>query len=278
VAVAFEGVTEFAVGDYVCIRPKINPFFGRGGVKDKDVGIIRSTKVHSSIDSMVGGAMVYTVEFAECMVWSGIASDLIPAGDYPEYVSLYANKGPIEPLKGDPMKFTPEQITKARAKLAKNIKDANAAFRTKNPTYVDITVDMDEVRLIAAIDAKFTKDEDRDLEYAKIRMDFVTQERSTDTIDLLTVKTEKNIGEEDKFTVPAYVGAKRYRRDGSVWNSGYQTPFDTTSPVNKFIKADGSDFQMLRSIGLFQLMSDAEIDALVAGVDLNLDLYFQLFM
>ena len=166
--------------------------------------------------------------------------------------------------------LTAAQEAKAQDKVNKLIKAANKAFRSANPDYTDIPVDTNDAKISGAL-----KGDDAAL--AKLRIDYVMANRSTATLDLLSVKTETSIDEANKYKMSAYVGAKRYRFDGSTWKSGYQL-LDDEEPINSFIGIDGKVFQVLRAKGLFQLMTDAEVDEYTGKLPVDFETYFNLFM
>jgi len=175
------------------------------------------------------------------------------------------------------------QVSKVRSEINARIKAANADFRAANPEYADIALNMDDVKIIAALasnsDGSLQRDGDiaRNRDIAKLRADYVAKGRDTTTLNVLTIKTEKDISEDGKFTMQPYLGAKRYRVDGQIWKSGYQVA-DDVEPKNRFVSADGSTFQVLRANGLFQLMSDAEIDDYTDNMPVDFETYFQLFL
>lgn len=173
--------------------------------------------------------------------------------------------------------LTSKQTDKARAKLADNMKKASADFRTANPSYKDIAVNMDDARFLASI----ADGADYDKKVAELRIKYVMEGRDTSTLDLLSVKTEENVADSEKFIMTPYLPAKKYKKDGSIWKSGYQAADGSTDKRNKFITASGSrsdTFMVLRAKGLFQLMSDAEVDAFVKDYPVDLDLYVELFL
>ena len=166
--------------------------------------------------------------------------------------------------------LTVAQQEKAQDKIGKLIKAANKAFRVANPDYADIEVNSDDAKIVGALKGD-------DAAIAKLRIDYVMAGRDTATLDLLSVKTESNIDEGKKYKMTPYLGAKRYRFDGSTWKEGCQLP-DDEEPVNTFKGLDGRNFQVLRGSGLFQLMSDADIDAFTPKLDIDFETYFNLFM
>ena len=178
--------------------------------------------------------------------------------------------------EGETMQFTTVQVKKARDKLAGNMAKANTEFRDSHAEYRDVELNADDVRLIAVLDGDDEKTQ-------QVRMQFVLAGRDTATIDLVSVKTESNVAEDDKFIMVPYLAAKRYRYNGSVWKTGYGNPCGPSSDSsmaskNSFIALDGSTFQVLRAKRLFQLMSDQEIMDYTAQVEVTPDLYFQLFL
>lgn len=172
------------------------------------------------------------------------------------------------------------QISKARDEIADKMLTARRDFVLGNADYKDIVLDTDDIRVLKAFtDGKTGDDLTKDKDIAKLRIDYVKDGRSTATMDLLTVKTEKDIPEADKYQGAAWLGVKRYKADGSIWKRGYGDPelaWDTPTS-NRFIGADGSDFQVLRAKGLLQLMTEDEIADFCDNVDVNFDMYFRLF-
>lgn len=173
--------------------------------------------------------------------------------------------------------LTSAQEAKAREKLLKNMLDARESFVSANPDYEDIAVDLNDARVLKGL----PKDKDGnpvEAEIAAVRKDFIIAGRSTATLDILSVKSEKDTSEEGKFKMIPFLGAKRYRYDGSVWKRGFQSPVLGKEPYNKFVTdGTGMNSMMLRSKGLFQLMSEDEIKDFVASFPLDFNLYFQLF-
>jgi len=171
------------------------------------------------------------------------------------------------------------QVDKARKALAKNMKAANTKFRTDNPDYKDIALDSEDVKIIAGLaiyDDGRAMSPETAMALAEVRKDFVLAERSTETLDVLSVKSEQNVPESGKFTLTAYLAAKRYTVGGKVWKRGYQSPCDDEGPLNGFIDERHSGFQVLRAKGIFQLMTDDEIDAFVTSYEIMDNDYFQL--
>ncbi len=189
------------------------------------------------------------------------------------------------------LNLTQDQIKKTRDALKTKMLAAREAFVDANPEYEDYILDLDEVRAVTAFAAKNGSVDDlqRDGELmankdiAKMRLDAIRDGRSVRTIDLVTVKSEKNVPAEDKFRMTAWLPAKRYKVDGSVWKAGFQDPFRTefTETTNAFVGAGGfgaGRFQVLRAKGLFQLMSEAEIENFAKEFPVDFELYFQLFL
>jgi hypothetical protein len=170
----------------------------------------------------------------------------------------------------DTITLTEAQVQKAQGKLNGLIKAARKAFLAANPSYADIAVDADDAKISGVLAGD-------EVALAELRINYVLKGRSTATLDLLGVKTEAGVDEAKKYTMIPYVAAKRYRFDGSTWKAGYQSPDDST-PLNTFLDGSGKSFQVLRSAGLFQLMSEAEIDDFTGKLPVDFNLYFNLFM
>lgn len=187
--------------------------------------------------------------------------------------------------------LTKVQVEKARDVIKSKMLEARDQFIADNSgVYVDLVLDADDVRVVKALAAKdkpgrdgYEYETDGDLaknrDLAKLRMDFVTNGRSTTTLDLLTVKTEKDVPEENKFRMAPWLPAKRIRVDGTVWKRGYGDPeLAYSAPTsNRFLDGAGGSWQALRTKGLFQLMTPAEIEDFAAKLDVGFDLYFGLF-
>lgn len=179
------------------------------------------------------------------------------------------------------------QIAKARNFFLDAFKAAKAEFIAANTGYKDIVLNMDDVRVVKAYaakaDGRYLQDGElmADKEIAKLRIDYVQSGRSTETLDLLTVKTEKDIPEDKKFQMIPYLPAKRIKVDGTAWKKGYSDPelsYSGAEPANRFIQNGTSEtFQVLRAQGLFQLMSDDEIEDFVSEMDIDFDTYWKLF-
>ena len=174
------------------------------------------------------------------------------------------------------------QIAKVRDFIAKQMKKARKQFVEVNGDYHDIVIDRDVQLLVKALtDGKRSQELALDVELAKMRFTLASEcNAGLATFDLLTVKTEKDLSEDEKFRMTPWLPVKRYRADGTVWMRGFCDPdLDFDDPrANRFVTAGHDTFNALRAKGLLQLMSDAEIDEFASEFVVTFDIYFQLFM
>ena len=170
------------------------------------------------------------------------------------------------------------QVDKFRNELASRITKANSAFREANAGYADIVLNLDDLAALVPFAARDKqRDISGDVDFAKLRTDYVLAGRDTTTLDLLTIRTEKAVPEDSKFKLSAYVGVKTYNADGTIRQIGYQDPEDSNPPLNRIISADGSKGMVLRKKGLMQLMTAEDIKKFVEGIVPSFEDYFVMF-
>ena len=182
------------------------------------------------------------------------------------------------------MQITKDQKTKAVRKIESLILAARKAFMAAHPEYKDAVLNRDDVRYLASLATSPEEGDRLSLSDAtakaieQTRHDFIIAGRDASTLDILATRTEKSVPEAAEYTMLPWLGAKRYSLSGKVYKRGYQDPeaMDGDTP-NEFIAADGAIFQVLRSKGIFQLLTEDEIKDFVESLNIGFDLYFSLF-